>query len=200
MLTVGLTGGIGSGKSTVARLFAELGVTVIDADVIAREVVKIGKPAYQEILLHFGADILTSDKTIDRSKLREIIFADSQKREWLEKLLHPIILQELFNQAKQAKSEYCILIIPLLFEAKLENDIHRILVVDAEEELQIQRVTQRDKVSKEQISATIKAQISRQKRLEATHDVIDNNQTLDDLKHQVEFLHRSYLALAKKIH
>jgi len=198
MLTIGLTGGIGSGKSTVARMFAELGITVIDADVIAREVVEVGKPAYQEIFRHFGSDILNEDKTINRSKLREIIFADSNKREWLEKLLHPIIRQELFSQADQAKSAYCILIIPLLFETKLETDVDRILVIDASEELQTQRVSERDKVPAEQIQATIQAQISRQQRLEATHDVIDNNQSIADLQNQVEALHRSYLALAKK--
>jgi len=196
MLTIGLTGGIGCGKSTVAQYFRELGITVIDADAIARELVVPNTDAYTAIFHHFGSDILTKDNQINRKKLREIIFADAEQRAWLENLLHPLILAEINQRKKNANSPYCILMIPLLLEKNVYHDIDRILVIDADEELQIKRVKQRDQLTAEQIQAVLAAQIPRQERLKLADDVVQNNGNLVNLEKQITTLHQRYLQIA----
>ncbi len=195
MLTIGLTGGIGCGKSTVARHFQTLAIPVIDADVIARELTTPDTPAFAEIFHHFGSAILNEYNSIDRKKLREIIFSNAEQRQWLEHLLHPLILQEINQRKKKADAPYCILVIPLLLEKKVYQDIDRILVVDTTEKLQTQRVMQRDQLTAEQVKAILAAQLARQERLMLADDVITNNGNLADLHQQVETLHQCYLRL-----
>ncbi len=197
MLTIGLTGGIGCGKSTIAQCFQKLGITVIDADAIAHELVTPDAPAFSAIFQHFGSCILNNDGTINRKKLREIIFADTQQRNWLENLLHPLILREINQRKKKADSPYCILMIPLLLEKNVYQDIDRILVADATEQLQIKRVKQRDQLTTEQAKAIIATQISRQERLKFADDIIQNIGNLAKLHQQITALHQRYLQLAK---
>lgn len=173
-LVIGLTGGIGSGKSTVARLFKALNIEVIDADVVARLVVQKGQPALEEISAYFGNDIVENGE-LNRTKLRHIIFSDEQKKTWLNNLLHPIIRKEMLRQLALAKSDYVILEAPLLFENRLESYCDYVLVVDIDEQLQVSRAQIRDNATKKQIQAIIANQISRKERLEKAHYVIENN-------------------------
>lgn len=192
---LGLTGGIGSGKSTAARHFAELGVHVVDADQAARWVVEPGRPALARIAEHFGQDILQADGSLDRAALRQRVFQDEQERRWLERLLHPLIRQEILDNLAQARSPYAILESPLLVETDQHLLVQRILVVDVPEALQLQRSMQRDQASREQIEAIIKAQTSREERLRRADDVLVNDRDLDWLKQEVERLHAFYLTL-----
>lgn len=196
MLRIGLTGGIGSGKSTVANYFKELGIDIIDADEVARAVVAPGQPALTHISNYFGSDVLTADGSLNRNKLREIIFTHPTKRHWLEKLLHPLIRKKMLTLAEQATSPYCILAIPLLIENQLKQMVHRILVVDSSEELQISRTQQRDQLSAEQIMRIMATQVSREQRLAAADDVIINDSDLTKIKAQVLALHQHYLTYA----
>lgn len=196
MLVVGLTGGIGSGKSSVAALFAERGVPVIDADVIARDLTQPGKPAFAAIVKHFGEQIVLPDGSLDRAGLRQIIFSDVNNRLWLEHLLHPQIRDEMSRQIKTIHAPYCIAVIPLLLEVEFYSFINRILVVDTPEHIQLERVTQRDNSPVIQIEAILKAQAKRQDRLARAHDVIVNDGELTDLVPQVEKLHEKYLYMA----
>lgn len=196
MLVVGLTGGIGSGKSTVTQLFAEKNIDIIDNDVLARELTLPGAPALKEIAALFGADILLPDGSLDRAKLRKIVFADDGKRRQLEQILHPMIRAETQRRAEAARSPYCIVVIPLLFETEPNPLIQRVLVVDAPEELQLSRTVARDSNSKEQVEAIIKTQISREKRLSLADDVIYNDGNIEGLVPQVEKLHELYLSLS----
>jgi len=195
MLVVGLTGGIGSGKSTVTRLFAERGVTIIDADVIAREITARDKPAFANIVNHFGNEIVLQDGSLDRTKLRRIIFMDSKQRLWLENLLHPLIRNEMKEQINIISAPYCIAVIPLLLEVEFYSFINRILAVDAPKSAQIERVMARDKMSKPDIEAILKAQASRKNRNAKAHDVIINDGILDNLIPQVDQLHEMYLRM-----
>jgi len=197
-LIIGLTGGIGSGKSTVAKHFINLGIEVIDADVVAREVVAPGQLALTEIELYFGSKVIAKDGQLDRAKLRDIIFKSDLKKQWLNDLLHPIIRTNLLTQLDAAKSEYVILEAPLLLENKLTKYTDYTLIVDVSEELQIKRAMQRDSNSSEQIKAIMDAQISRELRLQQADFVIDNNGTdLDALKQQINNLHLQFLSLRK---
>lgn len=198
ILVIGLTGGIGSGKSTVAKLFSKRGVTVIDTDQLARDVTEPNEPALQQIADYFTADILQEDGSLNRSALRKIIFSDEQKRIWLEKLLHPLIRAEMKKQAEQATSPYCIVVIPLLLETESNPLIQRILVVDAPESDQIKRTMLRDNATTEDIQAILKTQFSRAQRLAAADDVIENNGSLQDLAIQVDRLDGFYRALVQK--
>lgn len=199
MLVIGLTGGIGSGKTTVANLFAQHGITLIDTDQIARDVIQPHQTAYQKILDHFGLDILQNDKSIDRSKLRKLIFSDTNEKLWLENLLHPLIRQEMQQAITHATSPYVIAIIPLLLETTKNPLIDRVLVVDADEEKQIHRTCLRDKVSAEDVKAILRTQIDRAKRLEAADDVVHNHGSVEELISQVDKLHHVYLNIANPL-
>ncbi len=196
-LVVGLTGGIGSGKSTVAKLFAKRGITVIDADQCSRLVVEPGRPALESIRAHFGPEILQANGTLDRPKLRKIIFENAGEKQWLEQLLHPIIFEEILRQLKQAPGNYAILESPLLIEAGQNHICQRILVVDIKEEEQVRRAMQRDNNSRELIESIMKTQVSRSDRLSQADDVIDNSDSdTKKLEDQVDLLHKKYLALS----
>ena len=197
-LIIGLTGGIGSGKSTVAKEFIDLGIEVIDADKVAREVVEPGKPALTQIELYFGKEVVGINGELDRAKLRNIIFNSEIKKQWLNDLLHPIIRDTLLKQLEQAQSEYVILEAPLLLENQLTKYTDYTLVVDVTEALQIERATQRDSNSVAQIQAIMNAQISRELRLEQADYIIDNSSTdLVVLKQQVNLLHLQFLSIQK---
>lgn len=194
---IGLTGGIGSGKTTVSNLFAELGVPVIDADIVARQVVEKGSPLLVKIAEHFGSHILTPEQELDRTALRHIIFSNENEKEWLNNLLHPAIRAEMLKQLSEISAPYVIWVVPLLIENKLMEFCDRILVVDVLPEIQLERATKRDKSKIETIKNIIEAQISREERLSYADDVIENNlpleQSLEKVQSQVKELHQQYL-------
>ena len=197
-LIIGLTGGIGSGKSTVAKEFIALGIDVVDADKVAREVVEPGQPALAEIELYFGKQVVNINGELDRAKLRNIIFNCETKKQWLNNLLHPIIRDTLLKKLDKAQSKYVILEAPLLLENQLTKYTDYTLVVDVTEALQIERATQRDSNSTAQIQAIMDAQISRKLRLEQADYIIDNSSTdLVVLKQQVKMLHLQFLSIQK---
>ena len=197
-MIIGLTGGIGSGKSTVEQLFIDLGVTVIDADKIAHELSEPGKAGYQAITEHFGAEVLQSNGHIDRRKLRERIFNNEVERSWLEATLHPLIRREMYERAKTVNAPYCILSIPLLTETMNFDHIDRVLVIDAPTSLQIERTSQRDGMTKAQVQKILDSQNSREERLAYADDVIVNDQTVDALREEVKLLHQCYMKIANK--
>jgi dephospho-CoA kinase len=196
MLVIGLTGGIGSGKSTVANLFAKKGIAIIDTDELARELTQPGHETLNKIAMHFGKNILLPDGSLNRKLLRSIIFSDTNQRLWLEQLLHPLIRTEMQLQIEAATSPYCIAIIPLLFETKPNPIIDRILVIDTTEEEQIQRTQQRDQISLEAVQAILHSQVSREHRLVNAADIIHNNGSITDLNQQVDNLHSFYLSIS----
>ncbi|MGM0907045.1 MAG: dephospho-CoA kinase [Pseudomonadota bacterium] len=191
---VGVTGGIGSGKSAATAEFKKLGITVVDADVVARQVVMPGTPCLQAITEHFGNKLLTEDGELNRKALRQRVFSNPQEKEWLNKLLHPAIRQEIISQLEQADSPYVILSAPLLLENGLEKYCQRVLVIDVPESLQLKRTIQRDDSPKEEVEAIMKAQLSRDERLKKANDVLNNDGNLEQLKQQVLQLHKRYLA------
>jgi dephospho-CoA kinase len=193
---VGLTGGIASGKSTVAKFFAALGVPIIDTDQVAREVVEPGQPPLERLVERFGRAILTPDGHLDRPKLREIVFSDPKARADLEALTHPAIGTAVEAWSAAAGGPYQVLILPLLVEKNLASHIDRVLVVDCNEELQIRRLQARDGSSDEQARAILNAQTSRAARLKAAHDVIQNEGDLSAVRDQVSALHARYMELA----
>ncbi len=195
---VGLTGGIGSGKTTVANLFHDLGVQSVDADLVAREVVMPGEPALAAIVEHFGSGILQHDGQLDRAILRAKIFADEAEKHWLNQLLHPLIRQRLLQQLQQCSSSYALLIAPLLLENKLQSYTDRVLVVDVPEELQLSRTMQRDQVPVEQVQNILNSQITRQERLRLADDVLLNTVPLFELQPQIQQLHSSYQQFAEE--
>ncbi|WP_212630479.1 dephospho-CoA kinase [Pseudomonas sp. KB-10] len=192
---LGLTGGIGSGKSAVAQGFMDRGVHVVDADHAARWVVEPGRPALAKIAEHFGADVLQASGELDRAALRKLIFADPEQRRWLENLLHPLIGQEIIQVLARAESPYAILVSPLLVESGQRHITQRVLVVDTPVELQIQRTIARDQSSEEQVRAIMQAQASREERLRHAHDVLINDRDMVWLDTEVERLHNFYLTL-----
>ncbi|MDO8332479.1 MAG: dephospho-CoA kinase [Pseudomonas sp.] len=192
---LGLTGGIGSGKSAAAQHFIDLGVYAVDADHAARWVVEPGRPALAQIVTHFGAGILQADGQLDRTALRTRIFQHPEERLWLEALLHPLIRQEIISDLAKAESPYAILVSPLLVESGQHLLTQRVLVVDAPEQLQLQRTMQRDHASAEQVQAILKAQASREERLRHADDVLLNDRDINWLQAEVERLHRFYLTL-----
>ena len=198
MFIIGLTGGIGSGKSTIAEHFTALGIPCIDADQTARDVVQPGEPALAAIAQHFGQDVIQTDGTLDRRRLREKIFADPAARAWLNNLLHPLIRQRMVQQCQQAQGPYCILMVPLLFENHLQSLVQRTLVVDVDEATQIRRTMRRDNTTEEQVKAIIAAQCPRQQRLALADDVIQNGDDVTATQRQqaVYALHQTYLQLA----
>jgi dephospho-CoA kinase len=195
---VGISGGIGSGKTTVTDLFAKYGIEVIDADVIAREVVEPGTPALKAIVDKLGQSVLDPSGSLDRAKLRSLVFNDIEVKNWLNQLLHPAIRQQMLLQTQQAKSAYCLLSVPLLVENKLNEQVDRVVIVDVDEQTQLQRTLLRDKTNAPQIRAIMNAQATRQQRLAVADDIIDNNGKADDLAKQVVHLHQHYLQLAKQ--
>ena len=192
---VGLTGGIGSGKTTVANLFADLGVVLVDADIIAREVVSPGSAGLAAIVEHFGAEILLSDGNLDRAKLREHIFDNNEQRLWLNGLLHPLIRETMLKSCKEAQSNYVIMVVPLLFENGLDRLVQRTLLVDISPELQQQRTMARDDVSAEQVQNIIGSQATRAEKLSKADDVIDNQGEISALKCKVSALNSLYLKI-----
>jgi dephospho-CoA kinase len=196
MLKIGLTGGIGSGKTTISNLFAELGVPVIDMDIIARQLVMPGQAALQEIIATFGNGIRSKSGELDRNKLRKLIFADERKRKQLEAILHPRIRQTVDKRLSELTYPYCIIVIPLLFETGRQDTIDRILVIDTSVEDQIKRTMDRDDVDQEQVKRIISSQVDRQTRLNHADDIIHNTDDISSLSSQVSALHKKYLELA----
>ena len=192
---VGLTGGIGSGKTTVANLFADLGVVLVDADIVAREVVSPGSEGLAAIVEHFGADILLTDGSLDRSKLRERIFDNDEQRLWLNGLLHPLIRETMLKNCKEAQSNYVIMVVPLLFENGLDRLVQRTLLVDISPQLQQQRTMARDDVSAKQVQNIIGSQATRAEKLSKADDVIDNQGEISALKCKVDALNSLYLKI-----
>jgi dephospho-CoA kinase len=195
-LVVGLTGGIGSGKSAVAERFAALGVPVIDADLIARELVRPGSPALGQLARRFGPRVLRSGE-LDRAYLRELVFRDPGQRQRLEAVLHPLIRQEIQLRIAACGAPYCIVVIPLLFETGQTDLVDRVLVVDAPAEVQVQRTRDRDGVSADQVRAILAAQVDRDARLRQADDILVNDGALEGLDQQVARLHTKYLNLAQ---
>jgi len=193
---VGLTGGIGSGKTTVANMFAELGIELVDADIIAREVVEVGSKGLYEISAHFGSEILNQDKSLNRAKLRELIFSQPDELEWLNELMHPMIRDKILKSLKATTSPYAILVAPLLFENGLDRLVNLSLLVDISPEQQLNRTIDRDSVSSVQIKNIIDSQAPRAERLSKADDVIDNHGKISALKGKVITLHNNYLKLA----
>lgn len=198
-MLIGLTGGIGSGKSTVAALFKAAGAHYVDADIVAREVVAPGMPCLQAIIEHFGHTMLQTDGQLDRAALRARIFQDPAAKTWLEALLHPAIRQEMLRQLATSTTPYTLLVAPLLLENGLNKLVRRVLVIDVTEQTQIQRTANRDGNTPEQIKAIMAAQWSRQKRLAFADDVLDNNGTQTQLEEQIQHLHQKYLELSRQI-
>lgn len=196
MFVIGLTGGIGSGKSTVADMFRDLGVFAVDADEVAREVVLPGEPALDAIAEHFGKAILNADGTLDRAALRKRVFEDDQERQWLEALLHPRINERLRHYLMEADSPYQILVSPLLLETEQYRLCQHILAVDVSHETQVKRTMARDDNDREQVERIIAAQLPRDKRLAAADDVIDNDRPEENVRQQVSELHHHYLEMA----
>lgn len=196
-LRIGLTGGIASGKSTVADMFAELGIPVIDTDVVAREVVAPGRPALDEIRERFGEGMLDAAGNLDRAAMRKLIFADDGARRYLEALLHPRIGAETRRQSEAAGGPYQLIVVPLLTQSALRDFVDRILVVDCEEERQLERLLERDTETMEQARRILAAQSSRHARLAIADDVINNDRELSDLRKQVDRLDEKYRRLAR---
>ncbi len=195
---IGLTGGIGSGKSTVADLFAAQGIDIIDADIIAREVVAVGSEGLAEIVEHFSVEVLLDNGELNRTALREKIFNNPDQRLWLNQCLHPKIRQRMLDLVKKSSSVYTLLVVPLLFENGLDSLVNRTLVVDITEEQQIKRTTSRDHSNTEIVKNIINSQMSRDDRLSKADDVISNQGEKDDLEQAVIALHRKYLTLSDK--
>lgn len=198
-LVIGLTGGIASGKTTVANLFKQqFNIDIVDADIVAREVVEPGTPGLNAIIEHFGDNIVHEDKTLDRAKLRERIFSNPDEKAWLNNLLHPIIREKMLEDLQQVTSDYALLVVPLLIENKLDSLCDRVLVVDVDPNTQISRTMKRDNVSEEQAQAILASQASRQQRLDIADDVVKNNPDDQELLLQVTDLHEKYLAMCRK--
>lgn len=193
---VGLTGGIGSGKTTVANLFAELGIELVDADIVARQVVAPHSAGLKAIVAHFGEEILTPTYELDRAKLRQRIFSQDSERQWLNQLLHPMIRETMLQQVAAANSAYVIMVVPLLFENGLDRLVSRTLVVDISPELQVSRTVLRDAVEATQVNNIISSQWSRQDKLAKADDIIDNQGEISALQRQVLALHQRYLNLS----
>ncbi len=196
MLRIGLTGGIGVGKSAACHIFAELGVPVLDADQISREVVAPGEPVLVEIAELFGHAVLTTEGALNRGYLRDIIFTNPKLRRQLEAILHPLIKQRLIEQSERIKAPYVILAIPLLLEAGWKSLVDRVLVIDSPVEEQIKRTITRDGINRQQAEAIIASQMERGERLRQADDIITNDGDLQHLRRQIHALHQHYLSTA----
>ncbi len=198
-MVIGVTGGIGSGKTTVANLFSALGVPVIDAGDLARQVVVPGQPAYEEILQHFGPTVLTKSGELDRRRLRERVFSDPAKRAGLEAIVHPRVYAEMKHQLDRLETPYAVVVVPLLIESGGRELVDRVLVVDSPEELQVERTNRRDGTTCAAIEKIMAAQLNRSSRLSAADDVIENDGSVEALEQEVSRLHRQYLTEATRI-
>lgn len=198
MLTIGLTGGIGCGKSAVARLFEKRSIPVVDADRIAHALVEPGQPALAAIVEAFGAQVLEQDDRLDRVKLRQIVFASPEHKFRLESILHPLVYQRINEELADLDAPYCIVCVPLLFETRQQHRVDRVLVVDCSVELQYERVAQRDRMAADAIERILKAQVTREERLKGADDILTNESTFEQLDKQVEKLHNFYLALSEQ--
>ncbi|UTW45048.1 dephospho-CoA kinase [bacterium SCSIO 12696] len=198
MYVVGLTGGIGSGKNAATHYFQDCEIEIVDADIAARRVVEPHTDAYLEIIEHFGVGVLLPSNDLNRSALRAMVFADPEKRQWLEELLHPLIHQWMDERLHTINSPYAILSSPLLLDTEQHKLVDRILVIDATEELQIERACARDATSESQIRAIMASQLPRQTRLDRADDIICNSGSLDELQNQVNAMHQKYLLLASE--
>ncbi len=196
LFTVGLTGGIGSGKSTVAERFAALGVAVVDSDVAAYDVVVPGSPALRQLAEHFGNELVREDGTLDRPQLRARVFAEASERRWLEQLLHPLIRERCQQQLDAVRGPYALFVVPLLVEAESALAVDRVLVVDLPEEEQLRRAMQRDRADANSVRAIMASQASRAQRCERADDLVDNSGPPEALVAAVEALHQRYLLLA----
>jgi dephospho-CoA kinase len=194
-----LTGGIASGKTSVSDCFSAQGVPVIDTDIIARELVQVGMPAHAKLVTEFGSDFFHPDGSLNRKKMRETIFNDRLVKKRLETILHPAIENEVLDRISQLTEPYCILVIPLYVESKTYKWADRILVTDAPEDIQVDRVMRRDGIDENQARSIVAAQASREERLNVADDVIENSGDLGNLERQVEKFHQKYLRLAEKI-
>ncbi|MBD3644011.1 dephospho-CoA kinase [Alcanivorax sp.] len=199
MFVVGLTGGIGSGKTAATDFLAQQGITIVDADLASRVVVEPGQPALDRIAEHFGSHVLTEDGSLDRRALREIVFADADALKVLEGITHPAIGEELKRQITASQSPYTVLVSPLLLETSQKTLVDRILVIDAPAELQVQRTMERDHVPEGQVAAIMKAQMERTKRLDQADDVVENHGSLQAFHEQLAGLHQRYLKMANAL-
>lgn len=195
---VGLTGGIGSGKTAASDWFKAQGVAIVDADVVSREVVEPGTPALAAIGAHFGTGVLQADGRLDRAALRRIVFDKPDERRWLEQLLHPLIAQEIVRQLAAATSPYAMLVSPLLFETGQKAFVKRTLLIDVPEDMQVARTATRDKVEAAQVKAIMAAQMSRADRRAKADDIVVNDGTLAELHARLAPVHERYLALARE--
>ncbi len=195
-LTVGLTGGIASGKSLVGAMFVKLGATLIDTDVVAREVVALGEPGLAAVSAAFGPRVLLPSGELNRPVLRSLVFEDETRRRELESILHPLIRQRTRAKLAELAVPYALVVVPLLVETSFGELVDRILVVDCPESTQLERLTRRDAIPRAEALAMLRAQVDRATRLKAAHDVIDNSGTPEATRRQVELLHRRYLDLA----
>ncbi|EGA65319.1 dephospho-CoA kinase [Vibrio brasiliensis] len=197
-LVIGLTGGIASGKTTVANLFEqEFGIEIVDADVIARQVVEPGSAGLEQITQHFGPEVIEADGTLNRARLREIIFADPSQKEWLNNLLHPMIREQMLQQLETVQSDYALLVIPLMVENNLQSLADKVVVVDVDPETQIQRTVERDQVDQRQAEAIVASQASREQRLAIADYVIKNNTKNQKLLYQITELHKKFLEMCR---
>lgn len=196
MLKIGLTGGIASGKSAASDCFSVRGIPVIDADIVARDVVKAGTPAIEEIEAAFGKRFIHPDGNLDRRLVRSLIFSDPRKRQELEAILHPRIKEAMLSQLARVSAPYCILAIPLLIEADQRDLVDRVLVIDAPRAIQIKRLMQRDQISQDEAEAILNTQLDRDVRVKFADDLIVNDGSRTDLDAAIEKLHQKYLSLA----
>jgi len=197
MFSVGLTGGIAAGKTTLSNLFAELGVPVVDTDIISRKLLEPGELAYDQVCAHFGDRIKGSNDEIDRVKLRKIVFTNPDEKTWLENMLHPLIYRRSHDAIlEHTKASYVLVVIPLLFETNFQALVDRILVVDCPPEVQLERLVKRDHIDKTLALEMLSQQLSNSARLARAHDIVDNSEDTTDLVSQVEALHQLYLQLS----
>jgi dephospho-CoA kinase len=197
LLTVGLTGGIASGKSAVAAMFAELGAQLIDTDLLAREVVEPGEPGLDAVRAAFGTEVVTATGQLDRGALRSVVFKDEGERRRLESILHPLIRARTLRRLGELEGPYAIVAVPLLVETDFGSLVDRVLVVDCPEQIQLDRLMERDRLPRGEALAMLRAQADRATRLKAAHDVIDNSGSREASRRQVEQLHRRYLELGR---
>ena len=200
VLTIALTGGIGSGKTSIASIFKSLGVPIIDSDTISKEIILPGKPCFKDIVNEFGEEILTNRGTIDSYKLRDIIFNNDKARIKLENIIHPVVFKNIDTEISLINYPYCLVIIPLLIETKSTERFDRILVIDALESLQFERIVKRDDISPILIKKIIKTQAKRKERLRYANDIIVNNDTIMNLNKSINTLHKKYLGLSNNNH